>query len=343
MNGYKKILSVLSGKFPGSVSSMLHSFMVAAAEKGYTQGEYRSSPEKIARTHIDFARKYGLDGVFIDVDTCLEAGAVGVEVDLPENDPARVITGLSTDLDICIDAMDKDCLLQNDRIKILLDGVNKISREVKGELLIRGNADQGPFSLAMLTVGMTEFFMNLADKAKHEKTRILIDRALEVHLEFHRLMIEAGADITSLGDSSCGPDLISREMYMEFSYPYHVKLAKSLEEEGIQSIIHICGNLDIILEDVVNTGFPAVEVDYKTDINRAQTIMSGSHTILFGPIDPVAGFLNETPERLARKTREILDIFSGRGIVIGAGCALPPDVSEDNLRAFSDAVRQYHE
>ncbi len=342
MSGNEKILSTLAGKYPGSVPSMLHSFMVAAAEKGYTQGEYRRSPEKLARAHIDFARKYGLDGIFIDVDTCLEAGAVGVNVDLPENEPARVTAGLSPDLDICIDAMDKDCLLQNDRIKILLDGVNQISREVKGELLIRGNADQGPFSLAMLAVGMTDFFMNLADKAKHEKTLILIDRALEVHLEFHKLMIEAGADITSLGDSSCGPDLISREMYMEFSYPYHVKLAKSLKEAGILSIIHICGNLDIILEDVINTGFPAVEVDYKTDINRAQAIMSGSNTILFGPIDPVNGFLNDTPEMLARKTREILDIFGGRGIVIGAGCALPPDVSEENLRAFSNAVGGYH-
>jgi len=342
MNGYEKLLSTLSGKYSGSVPSMLHSFRVAAAEKGYTQGEYRRSPEKLARAHVEFARKYGLDGIFIDVDTCLEAGAIGVDVDLPENEPARVTTGLNTDLDVCIDAMDKDCLLQNDRIKILLDGVNKISQEVKGELLIRGNADQGPFSLAMLSVGMTDFFMNLADETKREKIRNLTDRAFDVHLEFHKLMIEAGADITSFGDSSCGPDLISREMYLEFSYPYHVKLAKSLEEVGIQSIIHICGNLDIILEDVVNTGFPAVEVDYKTDINRARTIMSGSNTILFGPIDPVEGFLNETPEMLARKTREILDIFGGRGIVIGAGCALPPDVSEENLRAFSDAVRQYH-
>ncbi len=315
--------------------------MTAAAEKGYTQGEYRRSSEKISRAHIDFARKYNLDGVFIDIDTCLEAGAIGVNVDLPENEPARVIEGLSTDLDICIDAMDKKRLLQNDRIKIALDAVNLISREAKGELLIRGNADQGPFSLAMFAVGMTDFFMNLADEEKHEKTRILIDRALDVHLEFHKLMKEAGADITSLGDSSCGPDLISREMYLEFSYPYHVKLAKSLEEAGIDSVIHICGNLDNILQDVVNTGFPAVEVDHKTDIRRAQKIMSGSNTTLFGPIDPVGSFLNETPEALAGTTREILDLFNGKGIVIGAGCALPPDVREENIRAFSDTVRQY--
>ena len=51
---------------------------------------YREDPETIAKAHIQAIEKYDLDGALIDVDTATLAGAVGVPVDFPENDPARV-------------------------------------------------------------------------------------------------------------------------------------------------------------------------------------------------------------------------------------------------------------
>jgi len=337
MSGYQRILSVLDGKQVSPVPKMLHSFMTAVAEKGFTQNEYRWSAEKIARTHIDFAGKYKMDGILLDVDTCLEAGAVGVPVDFPEDEPARITTGIPGGLDACIDAMEKEALLKDERIRIYLESIHLMRKEVGGDILIRGNADQGPFSLAMLSVGIMEFMMMLMDESLEEKVKRLIDRALDVHFEFHKLVKEAGADITSFGDSSCGPDLISPELYRKFSLPYHVKLAEELKSEGISTVCHICGNLDLILEDVVSAGFPAIEADYKTDIPAAAEIMKG-RAVLFGPIDPSGIFYSGTPEDVIRETAEVLRLFSDGGLVIGAGCALPPAVPEENIRAFCNAV-----
>jgi len=337
MSGYQRIIDALDGRKVSPVPRMLHSFMTAVAEKGYTQNEYRWSAEKIARAHIDFVRKYNLDGILLDVDTCLEAGAVGVPVDFPEDEPARIITGLSGGLDACIDAMEKEVLLKDERIQIYLESINLMRKEVGGDLLIRGNADQGPFSLAMLSVGIMEFMMMLMDESVEEKVKLLIDRALDVHLEFHRLVKEAGADITSFGDSSCGPDLISPELYREFSLPYHKKLAEKLKAQDIITICHICGNLDLILEDVVSAGFPAIEADYKTDIPRAAKIMK-DRAVLFGPIDPSGIFYYGTPADVARETDAVLKLFPDGGLVIGAGCALPAEVSEENIRAFCKAA-----
>ncbi len=341
MTGYDRIMKTLKGETVSPVPIMLHNFMSAAEEKGYTQGEYRRDPEKICRTHVDFARKYGMDGVLIDIDTCMEAGAIGVYVDLPENEPARVTHGMEGGLDACLDAMDPDCLKKYDRIKIMLEGIHRISREVKGDLLIRGNADQGPFSLAMLAVGIGDFMMSLLDDSTVEKTKLLIDRAMEVHLAFHRMIMEAGADITSFGDSSCGPDLIGPDMYREFSLPWHRKMAATLKAESIQSICHICGNLDMILEDVADAGFPAIEVDYKTDIPRAAEILRGKSVIMFGPIDPSGTFYFGTPERMRKETGEVLELFKGEGLVIGAGCALPAGVPRKNIETFVETVRTY--
>ena len=314
---------------------MLHSFMTAAAEKGYTQDEYRSDAGKIARAHIDFARKYRMDGIFVDVDTCMEVGALGVELDLPLNEPARVSKGLSGGIEACIEAMDRERLKSYDRIQIKLEAVNRIKNEIGDEFVLRGNADQGPFSLAMLTLGITEFMMHLYDDP--DRVRILIDRAFDVHLEFHRMMMEAGADITSFGDSSCGPDLISPDMYRTFSFPWHKRLSESLHCESILTVCHICGNLDMILEDVTAAGFPAIEVDSKTDISAAASIMKDK-ALFFGPLDPSGVFYTGDPKLVAEKTRETLSCFPHGGLIIGSGCALPAGIREENLYAFAATV-----
>ena len=49
----------------------------------------REDPEKMARAHIRFAEKYGVDGIMLDIDTALLADAIGVPVAFPEDEPAR--------------------------------------------------------------------------------------------------------------------------------------------------------------------------------------------------------------------------------------------------------------
>ena len=89
MNGYQRINAALNGEWPDKRPVMLHNFMMAAKEAGISQKDYREDPEKIAKVHIQAVEKYHYDGVLIDVDTATLAGAVGVPVDFPENDPAR--------------------------------------------------------------------------------------------------------------------------------------------------------------------------------------------------------------------------------------------------------------
>lgn len=340
MSGLEKIKSTLAGEVMPGTPIMLHNFMSAAREAGITMREYRESPKAIARAHIGAARKYGLDGILVDIDTCIEADAVGVPVDYPENEPARVIGPASNNIDILIEKMEPSRLLQSDRVKILLESVHLIKKETGKEFYVRGNCDQMAFSLAMLAYGMEDFMADLLDEEQEDKIFQLIDRAYEVHLKLHYLMQEAGADMTSFGDSSCGPDLISRELYLKFAHPYHVKLKEALAHTGVPVLCHICGKLDAILEDVADVGFAAVEVDYKTDIKSAAHKLNGK-SVMFGPIDPSGIFFFGTKEQMEQETKRILDIFKGQGLVIGAGCALPAGTQEENIRTFVETVRKH--
>jgi uroporphyrinogen decarboxylase len=340
MNGLERITAVLSGKMTDVPPIMLHNFMPAASELGLTMEQYRNSPENIATAHISMARKYGLDGILLDIDTCMEASAIGVPVDFPEDEPARVTGPASSDINELIELMDPDKLLKCDRIQIMLEAVSLIRSRVGGELLIRGNCDQMAFSLAMLAYGMMDFMADLLDEEREEQILTLIDRAYSVHLQYHKLVKQAGADITSFGDSSCGPDLISRNCYLKFAYPFHKRLKEDLEKESIQTICHICGNLNNIIDDVAGIGFTGVEIDYKTDIEKASKVFSGKSAV-FGVIDPSGIFYFGTPEQVAQETKRVLDVFGGENFVAGAGCALPSNTPEQNIRAFVETARNW--
>jgi uroporphyrinogen decarboxylase len=341
MNGYERIMSTLKGGKSDAIPLMLHSFMPAVQEAGLSQGQYRSSAKNIARVHIDFARKYGLDGILLDMDTCMLAGAVGAPIDLPDDAPARRAHGSSAkNFDEILSMMDSERVGQYDRIAIYLDSVQLMKKEIGGELLLRGNCDQMAFSLAMLAYGMDDFLAGLADSDAEENIMALLERAYLVHLEFHRLMMQAGADITSFGDSCCSPNLISREMFRKYSLPFHKKLRAELEKMNTMTICHICGNLDIIVDDVAGIGYEGVEIDYKTNIEKAAEAFRGK-SVVFGPIDPSGMFNFGTPEKMRAEVKKVLDTFKGKGIVLGAGCAIPSFAPEANIRAFVEAARAY--
>ena len=340
MNGCERMLNVFAGKETDRIPAMLHCFLTSTWEYGITQAQYRESPELIASSHLAFAEKYGLDGIVLDIDTCVEADALGVPVDYPEDNPARVTGPLSEDFEFLKREIKPSKLLSSRRIEILLETVRILRERAGGEILIRANCDQMAFSLAALCLGMNEFLVDLLDEDMEEDLLEIIDLCSDVHIELHRLVMEAGADISSFGDSLCSPDLVSPDIFRRFSLPSHRKLKAALDKENIKTICHICGNLDKIVEDVADIGYPAVEIDYKTNIPNAAKVFKDK-SLVSGVIDPSGVFFFGTPEQVKEKTIETLDIFQGRGIIPGAGCALPKGTPEENIRAFVSAVEGY--
>ena len=340
MNGFERINTVFHGGQPDRVPMMLHCFMPAAREYGLTMKQYRESPENIANAHLAMAEKYGMDGMLIDIDTCILADAIGVPVDYPEDLPARVSGHIVGGFDAMMKGMDPQRVVNSPRVEIALESVRILRKKVGGDLFIRGNCDQMAFSLTSLAYGMEPLMMDVLDEGCQENIMTLMDRATDVHFKFHQLMSEAGADCTSFGDSTSGPDLISPRIYRKFAKPFHKRLNEQLKKANITTICHICGNLDKIVPDIAEIGFPGVEIDYKTNIALAHKAFAGK-SVIFGPIDPSGIFCLGTPEDVRRETQLVLDEFSGRGIVIGTGCALPPNTPEENIRAFTETVRSF--
>ncbi len=161
MNGRQRINAALKGEWPDRTPVMLHNFMMAAREAGVTMRQFREDPVVMARVFGEAAERYGLDGIMVDVDTVTLSGAVGVEVDFPEDNPARSHGGFMKSLEEVRDLKPVD-LSSNPGVQVWTEAVALLVKNYGDEIFIRGNCDQSPFSLASSMRGMDYWLMEVA-------------------------------------------------------------------------------------------------------------------------------------------------------------------------------------
>lgn len=338
MNGYERIHAALEGRPVDRTPVMLHNFLMAAREGGYTQAAFRNDAANIADAFIRAVEKYGYDGVLIDIDTALLAGALGVPVEFPEDLPARCHRGLLHDIgDI---GRLPPIQLENDRrVMILLESARLLVEHFDGELSIRGNCDQSSFSLAALVRSMQDWMLDLTDEEARPYVHRLLDYCSEAACRMIRLMAETGVDMVSNGDSLAGPAMISPAMYREFALPYERRVIDEAHAHGLPYALHICGDTSLILHDMVQTGTDAVELDYQTDIHRAHEVYRDSICFI-GNVDPSGVLARGTPDLVRQKTEELLEVYAdSTRFILNAGCAIPAETPPENLRAMIAVTR----
>ena len=338
MDGRQRILAALAGQWPDRTPVMLHNFMMAASEAGISMRQYREDPRQIARCLGEAAERYDLDGIVVDVDTATLAGAVGVPVDFPADSPARAHGRALRALEAVRDLEPVD-LSRNARVQIWLEAVSLLVRQYRGVLLIRGNCDQCPFSLAGAMRSLEEWLMDVAAGDDEELVHALLEYCTGVTCQFLRLMAKTGADMLSNGDSPAGPDTLSPRLYRTFALPYEKRIAACARSLGLPYLLHICGRTDPILEDMLSIGADAFEIDYKTDPRRAHDVFKDRVTFV-GNIDPSGVLALGTPAEVRERTLALRTVFAGTPrFILNAGCAIPATTPAENLRAMISASR----
>ena len=341
MNRIERIKAVMNGDIPDRIPVMTHNFLMAAREGGVTMKEYRESPDVIFRVMTEACEKYDTDGLLLDVDTALLASSCGAETIYPDDIAAVVKDQQHRSINEITEHIQNLDLAAQPRIAMYLETIEKLSDWGKRNgVFVRCNADQGSFSLACMLVGMNEFLMDLLDEDLEDDLMDLFEATLNVSFRMHELCHAAGGDCTSYGNSSEGCSVISPALFRKFAKPFEQRLAGMLNEAGIPTICHICGNVNLILEDLAETGCRMYELDYLTDINKVKEVSKG-HFAVSGNINPVL-FQEGRPEDIVRETKKLCDLYRGQGgLMIGPGCALSADTPPENIYALVDTVKRF--
>jgi MtaA/CmuA family methyltransferase len=342
MNSLDRVRTVLAGGIPDRVPVCLHNFMMAVREAGERMEDYRVDPEIIARVHLQALEKYGHDCILVDTDTTMLAEALGARSECAPDEPGRIVTPAIRSLDEVerLQVIDPN---QDGRIPAILEAVRLLSKQVGGEVAIRGNADQAAFDLACMTRGIEDFLMELADRPDDPRITRLLEVCYQSHLAVHRALAKAGALLTSMGDSLAGPDVVSPRVFDRFARPFEERLVKDLSANGIFVVIHICGDTSRILDMLAEYPPCGFELDYKTDSVRAKQTAGQGH-VLNGNIDPSGVLARGTVEEVREAARRLISTWKPGGrFILNSGCAIPPTTPPENIRAMMRAAHEYGE
>lgn len=340
MNGRERIEAVLRGERPDRPPVMLHNFMHAAREAGVSMREMRTDPSALARVYIESVERYGLDGVLVDLDTATLAGALGVPVERPEDEPAVARGALLQD-PRAVEELGEPEIEHYAALQVWLEGVRLMANYFRGEVYLRGNCDQCPFALAALVRGMEGWLTDLMEPELERKADALLEWCARAGLRFLELMSGTGAHMLSNGDSAAGPSVISPKLYRRFALPWEQRFAARSHELGKAYALHVCGNTRAILSELAACGADAVELDYKTDVRLAHGLMR-ERCVFIGNLDPSGLVAHGTAAEVEDAARDLIAVFADTGrFILNAGCAIPATAPEENIRAMVRAARSW--
>jgi MtaA/CmuA family methyltransferase len=181
--------------------------------------------------------------------------------------------------------------------------------------------------------GMNNLMMDLIKRPAWLKE--LLEKCVEVEIAFATAQIEAGAQIIGLGEAVASQ--ISPRMYREFALPYEERIFEAVKAKGGIPRLHICGNTTHLLKDLARSGAQIVDLDWMVDLHQAAETLSGQ--VVCGNLDPVAVFLQGTPEQVREGVYANASAV-GKGWISAAGCEIPDQTPAENLHAQSQALRE---
>lgn len=333
MNSFERVMKRIQGEEVDYLPNLSLVMSFAAKQIGVPFGKYVSDYRLLTKGALLCYEKFGFDMVCVISDPMREAEGFGAEVIIPEDDvPYSKIHRLQDISDIgTLKLVDPASVRRmNDRI----EAVHFLKERVGKDVPVVGWVE-GAVAESCDLMQMSEVLMNFLDEPEAmEELLGICEQQAEI---FAREQIRAGADIIGVGDAASS--LIGPALYEEFALPFQQKLIKSIHEAGAKVKLHICGNLNPVLDLVAQTGADIIDLDHMVDIQKAARLFPQSSCIC-GNFDPVSVLLQGSLQEVEKEVRRCMEISNANRNMIAAGCEIPKDTPEENVWAIRGAIRK---
>ncbi|HEY9175097.1 MAG TPA: uroporphyrinogen decarboxylase family protein [Verrucomicrobiae bacterium] len=328
MTGRQRILNHLEGQPVDRLPVMPITMMFAADQIGAQYRDYCTDYRVLVKGQIHVAEKFGFDYVNTMSDPAREAADCGARVAYFLTQPVALV--------------EDDALLADKtklaRLKIpdplgggrMHNGIKAVAafKERVGKQLLVEGWIEGPIAEAADLRGINTLMTDFFDDPQF--VRDLFAFVVEMELRFAKEQIKAGADLIGVGDAAAS--LVGPQFYEEFVWPYEKQLMDGIHAMGGRTRLHICGNTSKILRGMGRLGCHVVDLDYMASLSEGRAQM-GVGQVLLGNANPVAVLRDGTPEQVTQVVAQCHQ-EAGARFIVGAGCEVPRDTPEANLRAL---------
>jgi uroporphyrinogen decarboxylase len=269
------------------------------------------------------------DAMFTMMDLSIEVEACGVELSRPENRAFSVKqhpVGSSADLqrlrnpDPCADG----------RMPLALAVVQAMSEQFD---CINAAYVSGPFTLASLLTGAGNALRSVI--RDQDFLRDLLQYCTRAIIRYSRALAEHGADFVCILEPTAG--ILSPLQFEKNSAVYLREISAAV---SVPSILHICGDTNVLIPNMLATNCSAISLDWQVNMNRVLQRVRGGIQVL-GNIDPVNVVAYGSAEEVDQALLELIALARDNdNLTISTGCDLPLDTNMENLSyLFSESRR----
>ncbi|NVM02934.1 MAG: hypothetical protein HWN67_11390 [Candidatus Helarchaeota archaeon] len=141
-----------------------------------------------------------------------------------------------------------------------------------------------------------------------------------------------------------GP-FINPRQYNKLIYPRMKSLVKFCHKNGVKVALHSCGNLNKILDKVIDTGIDALNpIEPSAHMDIFQIKKDYKNLTLIGNLDTTDLLTRGTPEQVEAQVKKLIKFCApGGGYIVGSGHSINPSITYENYNAMIQATLKYGE
>lgn len=303
----------------------------AAAYDGVKYRDFCTIPEAKCNAMIRCARDFEIDWVTVMSDPWAEASAFGIVVEYPENSLPLDKGGHLADAKAA-SLLTPYNPLDNQRCRNRIEEIKIFRNNLKDELFIVGWVE-GPMAEYVDIRRASEAAMDLFLFPR--EVNKAMDIITESAIEFITLQVKAGAHCIGIGDAFCSQ--IGPELYRQFANERQTMLVEHIHSLGAIAKLHICGNTDSILEEMITTGADIIDIDHLVPSMGKYSKFLSANQVFSGKSDPVTVIQDGDSKIIIDSVLADFKSVNGRCIV-SAGCEITPGTTVENMKSFRRAA-----
>lgn len=337
MNAKERVMAVLNHAKPDRIpcfgaNSMATYDQMEAVQAFWPEGH--ENGETMAKIALAAHTVVGFDAVRVPFCQTFEAHALGCKIK-PGKAPGGLegIPGINHPPPFKLDDTPEfpDDFLSRGNIPELLKAVRILKKELGDEVPVVAGII-GPFTIAGSLIDTVPLLK--ASFKTPEKMRPWLDLGEKAGTTLAKALIDEGADIISCEDMTASPELIAPKTYLDYELEYQ---SRQFEAISVPTLLHICGNVNSIVEWMGQTGASVLSLDPKTNPQVARE-KCGPDIVLLGGMDVATTLFLHGPDEVKQESEKAI----ADGIqILAPGCAVGPGTSTENLQSMLEVVKAH--
>lgn len=171
----------------------------------------------------------------------------------------------------------------------------------------------------------------------------VLHRALKAITEttarFALASLRAGADAIFFATQMATRSVVNADEFGEFGERYDLQVLEAIRAAKPDFILlHIHG-LDIYFDRLAKWNVDILNWHDRRTAPSLKDARAQTNKVLLGGINEWDTLSKGTPTQIIDEARGAVALTDGRGFILGAGCVIPIDTPEENVRAVIEATR----